>query len=119
MTRTFILCCIGRVFFITNGLSEAFAIFARAFSGLHFEYIAEDALYDYGLDKDNFFFALFTIFVLWAVDMLQERMKIREALEKQNIIFRWTVIFLGIFAVIIFGIYGPGFDQSSFIYEQF
>ncbi len=119
MTRTFILCCIGRVFFITNGLSEAFAIFARAFSGLHFEYIAEDALYSYGLDKDNFFFAIVSIFVLWAVDMLQERMKIREALEKQNIIFRWTVIFLGIFAVIIFGIYGPGFDQSSFIYEQF
>ena len=24
-----------------------------------------------------------------------------------------------IFAILIFGVYGPGFDQASFIYEQF
>lgn len=119
MSRTFILCCIGRVFFITNGLSEAFDILKRAFSGLHFEFIVEEALYGYGLDKNNIILALFAIFVLWAVDMLQEKNRLRDELQKQGIIFRWLIILLGIFAVIIFGTYGPGFEQNSFIYEQF
>ena len=51
--------------------------------------------------------------------MLQERMPLRETLAKQNIIFRWMLLFIGLFAVILCGIYGPDFDAASFIYEQF
>ena len=60
-----------------------------------------------------------SVFVLLVVDMLQEKIQIRETLAKQNIIFRWIIIFAGLFAVILFGIYGPGYDAASFIYEQF
>ncbi len=119
MTRTFILCCIGRVFFRANGLRAALHIFKSMFSGLSMKYLAGDAIFNYGLDWKNFVFVLFAILILWAIDMLQERMHIREELRKQGIIFRWLIIFLGIFAVIIFGIYGPGYDASTFIYDQF
>ena len=63
--------------------------------------------------------AVFAVLILLAVDILQEHIKIRETLAKQNIVFRWAVIFAGLFIVLIFGMYGPGYDASSFIYEQF
>ena len=119
MVRTFIICCIGRVFFRANGLKAALRIFISMFSGLHMKYVAGDAIFNYGLDWKNFVFVIFAIIILWAVDMLQEKMSIRQELAKQGIVFRWLIVFLGIFAVIIFGIYGPGYDASTFIYEQF
>ena len=119
MVRTFIICCIGRVFFRANGLMAALKIFLGMFSGLHMEYVVGDKIFTYGLDWKNFVFVIFAILVLWGVDMIQERMSIRHELQKQGIVFRWLILLLGIFAVIIFGIYGPGYDASSFIYEQF
>ena len=89
------------------------------FTGIQPENIASDELFTHGLDRNNFFFALVSIAVLWAADMLQERMHIRQELQKQGIVFRWIIIFAGIFALMLFGIYGPGYDASSFIYEQF
>ncbi|MBQ8503964.1 MAG: MBOAT family protein [Clostridia bacterium] len=119
MARTFTICCIGRVFFRANGLKAALKIFIGMFSGLHMEYVTGDAIFEYGLDWKNFVLVISAILVLWVVDMLQERMSVREELHKQGIVFRWLMIFLGIFAVIIFGIYGPGYNASSFIYDQF
>ena len=83
------------------------------------EYVVGDAIFKYGLDWKNFVFVLFAIMILWGVDMLQEKMSIRQELAKQGIVFRWLIVFLGIFAVIIFGIYGPGYDASTFKYDQF
>ncbi|MBQ6843334.1 MAG: MBOAT family protein [Agathobacter sp.] len=119
MSRTFAICCIGRVFFRASDMDAAISIFENMLSGLYPKLVFGEKLYTYGLDKDNFMFAMFSIFILWAVDMLQERMNIRQEIAKQGIVFRWTIIFLGIFAVLIFGVYGPGYDASTFIYEQF
>lgn len=42
-----------------------------------------------------------------------------EWLCRQGIWLRWLVYFAGIFGILIFGVYGPGFDASQFIYFQF
>ena len=62
-----------------------------------------------------FFFAL-----LLVIGILQESgMKIRETLAKQNLIFRWGLIIALLVGVMIFGIYGPEYDASAFIYGRF
>ena len=119
MVRTFVICTFGRVFFRADGIHQAMEFFERMFSGLHTKYILEDNLFTYGLDNKNFNFALVSIGVLWIVDLLQEKFSVRQELQKQGTIFRWIIILAGIFAVLIFGVYGPGYDASSFIYEQF
>ncbi len=119
MTRTFILCGIGRVFFRADGIGAALGIFKNMFSDLNIGAILPDNLFTYGLDTANFLLAVLSVGVLWVVDMLQERMGVRETLAKQNIVFRWLIIYAGIFSVLIFGMYGPGFNASDFIYGQF
>lgn len=44
---------------------------------------------------------------------------IREWLCRQGIWLRWLVCYGAIFGILIFGVYGPGFDASQFIYFQF
>ncbi len=117
--RTFALCCIGRVFFRAEGLKNALVYFKHMFSSLSLEFILDDKIYTYGMDRDNFILVLVAIAVLFVADLLEEKIPLRKTLAKQNIVFRYAVILLGIFAVLIFGIYGPQFNASEFIYEQF
>ena len=117
MTRTFILCCVGRIFFRAGSLTIALKICKRILMNTSIGALFNHTVY--GLEAKDVLVAVFAVIILWCVDMLQEKMNLRETLAKQNIIFRWVLIFVGIFAIIIYGIYGPGYDVSSFIYEQF
>ena len=40
-------------------------------------------------------------------------------ITNQGIWFRWLIYFAAIFGILIFGVYGPGYDASQFIYFQF
>ena len=46
-------------------------------------------------------------------------MKLRETVLRQDIVTRFAIYLLAVFAIIIFGIYGPEFSASSFIYQEF
>lgn len=122
MIRTFTLSAIGRIFFVaTAGFSQAVAIIKRTFDlsnfGIHS--IFDESLYNYGLDKYGFILSLLLIVLVWAVGMLQEKMCIRDEIAKQNIVLRWVLYLMLIAGILIFGIYGSGYDASSFVYGQF
>ncbi len=149
MARTFLLCGLGRVFFRTADIGSAFGYLGRFFTHLFdktvfspeliaaahttvsafrhhsLERLAKSALklvnidIGCGITPANVFMSLLAIIVLWIADVMQEKRPLREALSKKNPVIRWLVIFIGIFAVIIFGIYGPGYNASAFIYEKF
>lgn len=119
MLRTFALCTVGRVFFRCEGLRQSLIYFKNMFSSFSLKYILDDKLFKYGLDRNNFAVVIAAILILLLVDILQEKTSVRELLSKQNVVFRYSVIMFGIFSVLVFGIYGPQFDASQFIYEQF
>ncbi len=120
MVRTFTLCCIGRVFFRASTIMESFALFKRMLFDFDFPSLFKAGLVEkLGFGAENMVISLLAVATLWVVDLLQERMPLRKTLAKQNLVFRWVILFVGLFAVIIFGIYGPGYTASSFIYEQF
>ncbi|MDO4608986.1 MAG: MBOAT family O-acyltransferase [Clostridia bacterium] len=118
MVRTFVLCCIGRIFFRADGLMVSLSMIKHMLLLPNIPSLFDNTI-NLGLDASNMQFAVFSILVLWAIDMLQEKMSLRQELSKQNIVFRWIIIFAAIFAIIIFGTYGPEYNASSFIYEQF
>lgn len=121
MLRTFTLSAIGRIFFVSSGFLQALEIIKKTFDfrNLNLYTLWDNSLYSYGLDRRNFMLALFLIVVVWAVSMLQEKMIIRDRIAAQNLIFRWALYYVLIFGIIIFGIYGPGYDAASFVYGQF
>jgi D-alanyl-lipoteichoic acid acyltransferase DltB (MBOAT superfamily) len=114
MLRTFLLCSIARVFFRANNITDSFHIFSNT---LHNWNVRID-IFSLGLDMKDFIVAIASMLVLLVVSNLQEHMKIRETLAKQNLIFRWAIYFAAIFIVIIFGIYGST-SVKTFIYEKF
>ena len=113
MLRTFLLLCISRI--ITKAPSLAVAVeMLKAFFTDYTEIIKiffEGNLYTFGLDASGYMVVIAAILVLLVVGILQESgMKIRETLAKQNVLFRWFIYLVLIFSVLIFGIYGSGFD---------
>ena len=60
------------------------------------------------------------VLVLFAVSVWTEHDgKALEKTEKLSFVIRWTIYLALIFAVLIFGIYGSGYEASQFIYFQF
>ncbi len=119
MLRTFLLCCIGRVFFRAGNVTVAFSIFYRIITKFSLWELFDGSLFKYGLDGANFILALLAVGVLLVVSILQEKISLRCAFAKQNLVFRWSILYIAIYSVLIFGIYGPGYEASAFIYNQF
>ena len=120
MTRTFILCCIGRVFFYANGVKDALKIFKHMWDYRDpWVLLNGDVFVQAGVDTYDYIIIFVSILILWAVSMMQERFKVREKLEEQNLLFQWIIVFAAIFAILIFGIYGKGFNATDFLYRDF
>lgn len=119
MMRTFLLCCLGRALFRAPSLREGLLIIKRLFMRPELWRLVDGSLFNMGLNRPNFALAMICILILWCVSMLQEKGSVRQMFNKQNLVFRFVVLYVAIFSVMIFGLYGPGYDASAFIYEQF
>ncbi len=119
MVRTFSLFVISRILTIPGDLNRSVQVFQGILTRFHPEHFFDGSLYTLGLDRPNFILAIVCIFILWAVSMLQERGPVRERIARSNIVFRWMIYYTAFFAIVIFGIYGPGYDAASFVYMQY
>lgn len=119
MLRTFFLCCVGRIFFRADTVAASFAMIPRMLAPRATLKLLMNPPVKYGITTEDVIVSAVSVLVLLIVDILQERMHIREALEKKHIVLRWILIYGLLFAVLFFGVYGPGAGSSGFIYEQF
>jgi len=81
----------------------------------------DQSIYTLGLDVREMHILAFGLLALLAVEILKykKRETLTAFLEKQWIVFRWSVLLGLLFVCIVFGYYGPGFDSAQFIYFQF
>ncbi len=120
MIRTTCLVMIGMLIFRAKSLKAAWVIFKSMFSFEHIGKLFNGKLFEIGFTRNDFYILVISTIIFFVVSLLQEKgYKIREKISKQNIIFRWTLYYGIIFAIILFGIYGKGYDASGFIYGQF
>lgn len=118
--RTFLIITMSRFVNLAKDVPDFVQMFKAAFTNFNPWVLFDNSLYDLGLDAQNFWLMMFSILILIVVDYTQEKnIKIRETLSKTNIVVRWAVYYAAIFALIIFGMYGPGYDAASFIYQRF
>ena len=123
MLRTFVLLCFSRIIVKAPSLGDAWKMIKSLFTGwdLNFLFGLDGKIFtDYGVTYRDLFVLACAIGLLFIVGVLQERgMKIRETLAKKPLVIRWGAVLALLFLVMVFGIYGPEYDASSFIYGGF
>lgn len=117
---TFLLVDLAWIFFRSDTIAGAVGFIQRIFVEFNPWILFDGSLYDIGMSRMEFQIAVLAIAVLLFVDMLHYKgLQIRAFLDCQQVWFRWTVYLISIGIVLVFGIYGPDFDASQFIYFQF
>ncbi len=119
MLRTYLLFSIAMIFFRATSVTNAIHIMKNAFVWNPWVLFDRTSLYKAGLDMYDFRILIYSLIIMFVVQLLARRGDIREKLFKQNIVFRWVCLYSLIFIILIFGCYGPGYDPAAFIYRQF
>lgn len=112
--RTFFICGVGRVFFCSGSIRIAFSVFARIFTSME----GGLNIMNLGITKRDYIIIIAASLALLLVSALQEKHgNVRELIAKQNLVFRWAIWLVLLFAVILFGQFGV--SSNTGIYEQF
>ena len=117
--RTFLLFTVSRLIVLPGNLAVTASIFRSIFTDFSVASLVDGTLYTLGLDRPNFILAVVCVLILWGMSKLQLQGSVRQKIADCNIVFRWAIYYAAIFSIIIFGIYGPGYDASSFVYMRF
>ena len=120
MIRTLVIVSIGRYCDVAPDAETVFRLLRATFARFNPWIFFDGSLYTFGVDERNFGLLILMVILLAAVDIVNERGKtVRGIVAAQQLPFRWVVYLGAIAAILVFGMYGPGFDMASFIYAQF
>jgi D-alanyl-lipoteichoic acid acyltransferase DltB (MBOAT superfamily) len=118
--RTFFLFLISRVFTIPSNLEASMQVFHNMIFKFDVWELVDGTVYKLGLDRPNFILAIITLILLYFVSRYEETNgKVRDWIAERQIVLRWMILYGLMFSIIIFGIYGPGYDASKFVYMQY
>lgn len=116
---TFWMIAFSWLFFRASNLTQSFAMIKSMFATFNPWILWDQSLYMLGLDAKNVWMLIFGAITMLVVEILQSKMSLRGQFAKQGIVFRYGVLYIAIFVILIFGIYGPGYDAAQFIYGGF
>ena len=120
MVRTTVLVTFGKYLVYAGDIPDAIGLLKTTFT--HFDpwVFFDGSLYQLGLSEKEFRFMMFTIVLLAFVDILKERgVHIRERIAGQTLIVRWTIYYGALLFLLLYGVYGPGYDARDFVYMHF
>lgn len=117
---TFILFGISAVPTRTVSFIDSARVIKEFFTANNPWILFDGSIYTAGIDQKNFAVLLIGLLVLFVADMFKYRkIYISKLILKQDWWFRVLVIVVSITIIMIFGKWGPSFDNQSFMYFQF
>lgn len=119
MVRTFFLFVFSRILTSVNTLEDFGGILSGIFSRFQFSALFDGTVFNLGLKPFDFFFGIAMLLVLWTVSLLQNKDSVRQMLGKWHAVPRWAVWFALLLVILLFGMYGPGFETSAFTYGKY
>lgn len=83
--------------------------------------VDHESLYSAGLDRYDFSLLMFAILILIVSDIVKSKNVsiIKDVIYKQDLWCRWIVYIVAFLFVLIFGIWGSGYENAAFLYFQF
>ena len=118
-TCTFVLITISWVIFRSANLRAGLSMLKRMVTDFTPWVLFDGRLYEFGISSHSFIALILCILVMMVVEHQQEKTPIRELLECQHIIVRWSIYLAAIAVVAVLGVYGPGYSATQFLYGQF
>ena len=117
--KLLIIVIIGELFFRAKTLAVGWTMFSSIFTNFHLSTF-KDTLPFLRLDMIDWSIVIVGIVIIFLVDFYKEfHGSIRNAIELKPTWIRWSIIYTCIFALLIFGAYGPGYDIVAMIYAEF
>ena len=117
--KLLIIVIIGELFFKAKTLAVGWTMFSSIFTNFNLSTF-KDTLPFLRLDVADWMIVLIGIVVIFLVDFYKEfHGSIRNTIEQKPTWMRWSIIYTCIFALLIFGAYGPVYDIVAMIYAEF
>ena len=121
--RTYLIFSIGSVFFSAKsfrGALRRYDILFHSVNRLNPWVLFDGSIQNLGVTWIDINLIIFGVYLLCRVAYLREIYEYaRIWMKKQILPYRWLIWIVLFFCVIIYGLYGPGYDASSFIYQGF
>lgn len=123
MFRTFLIVLVGYVFDVAPDFNQAMRTIGLFFTGQNFAQ-GMDQISGLGIDAASFVVILVCTVVIFIVSLIQEKHaedgeNIRTLLDRKPFMVRWLVLFVLIMTIVVFGVYGSGYNAADFVYMQF
>jgi len=120
MLVTFVLVDFTWIFFRADTLTHAKDIIYRILHMNDAKLLENGTLFDLGLNQQNFVVLIIALLILMLADAAKyHQIKLRDKILGLDILNRWLVILFGLAGIILFGVWGSGYEAINFIYFQF
>lgn len=122
IVRTFLLVCVGNITDLARSGRDCFVWLRRIFTEQSLATGGQEILAKLGLTGQEYVLLLLCTLLLYIVGVVREshpQTPLRDLLDARPLVTRWLLIFFCAAAILIFGVYGPGYSVSEFAYMQF
>lgn len=117
---TFNLVTFAWIFFRSSTLSDAFGYIFNMLSRPDFWVLFDGSMFELGVSKNAFIVILLHVIALVILEFLSKKQEdVIGMVTRQHIILRWAIYIALVFDVLLLGVYGSGYDVSSFMYGGF
>lgn len=119
--RTFCLFVISRFMTIPGDFKVTLEVWRKIFSIKFYLWeLVDGTIFNMGLNRPNFVAAILFLVLLYFVSRHEENGESgRDWIAQKQIVPRWVIYYGLLFTILIFGIYGPGYNASDFVYMKF
>lgn len=118
---TFFLFALSMVFFRADTVKDAVYYIQRMFTTFDVWSLFDESVYYLGLDRKEMGILWLGIALMILVDVYYVRKKalFDTMVKSQCLAVQYVIVVVLLVSVIVFGVYGEGYDASQFIYFQF
>ncbi len=116
--RTYIFAATFFTLFCYETLKDAYNGFVSMFTVKNWNVLTDGSLLTLGLDKSDYIIVAVSLFLVFTIGIIREK-KWTAKFYALPYYIKYSALLILIYATLIFGTYGMGYDASSFIYNRF
>ncbi|MBR1861767.1 MAG: MBOAT family protein [Lachnospiraceae bacterium] len=119
MGRTFLLVCCMNLFDCYSSVGDTLGMFGSIFTEGNFGILFDGSLAGIGYSLSDAVIIAAGLLIMLCVSLLQRKGSVRERILRLAPPARYALFTCLLVAVLLFGIYGVGYDSTQFIYNRF